>query len=100
MKHARHQLMLLAFAARIQPKDAFDLHQMALHYDGGPAAVITGFVAEREANSGFAAAREALEKHFASRDANGPLRGAERLFQISRILEQAVLTMRTVRQCD
>ena len=31
-------LKLIAFAARQQPKDAFDIYQVGLHYDGGPPA--------------------------------------------------------------
>lgn len=69
-------LKLIAFAGRMQPKDVFDLYQIALHYDGGPAAVVAAFAAERDVNSGFAAARATLAEHFTHRDASGPLRGA------------------------
>lgn len=73
-------LKLLAFAGRGQPKDAFDLHQVALHYDGGVAAVIAGFAAERDTNSGFARARVALEQHFADIASSGAVRGAAFVF--------------------
>ena len=73
-------LKLIAFAGRMQPKDAFDLHQMALHYDGGPAAAIAGFAAEREVNSGFGAARATLVEHFTSAEKSGPMRGAAFVF--------------------
>ena len=69
-------LKLIAFAGRMQPKDVFDLHQIALHYDGGPEAVVAAFAAERDVNSGFAVARATLAEHFTHRDASGPLRGA------------------------
>ena len=73
-------LKLIAFAGRMQPKDAFDLHQMALHYDGGPAAAIAAFAAERDTNSGFGTARAALAEHFTGADRSGPLRGAAFVF--------------------
>ncbi len=69
-------LKLIAFAGRMQPKDVFDLYQIALHFDGGPEAVIAAFAAERDVNSGFAVARATLAEHFTHRDASGPLRGA------------------------
>ncbi len=69
-------LKLIAFAQRRQPKDAFDLHQLAMHYDGGPAAVIAAFAAERDVNSGFALARATVAEHFANEEGSGPLRGA------------------------
>ena len=69
-------LKLIAFARRKQPKDVFDLHQIAMHYDGGPSAVAGAFAAEKDVNSGFTLARAALAEHFTNRDASGPLRGA------------------------
>ncbi len=73
-------LKLIAFAQRRQPKDAFDLHQFALHYDRGPSAAIAAFAAESEANSGFALARATLAEHFTADTASGPLRGAAFVF--------------------
>jgi hypothetical protein len=73
-------LKLIAFGSRVLPKDAFDLHQMALHYDGGSAAAIAAFAAEHRVNSGFDAARAALAEHFTDVDRNGPLRGAAFVF--------------------
>jgi hypothetical protein len=73
-------LKLIAFGARAQPKDAFDLHQMALLYDGGAAAAIAAFAAEKSVNSGFNAARAALAEHFMAIDRSGPLRGATFVF--------------------
>ena len=70
-------LKLNAFAHRQQPKDAFDVYQAVLHYDGGAAAAAEGFRAEAEANSGFKAAAETLATHFAAIDGAGPTRCAE-----------------------
>ena len=69
-------LKLMAFARRKQPKDVFDLYQIALHYDGGVRAVAAAFAAEKDVNPGFAIARATLAEHFMHRDASGPLRGA------------------------
>ena len=73
-------LKLIAFGIRMQPKDAFDLHQMALHYDGGPPAAIAALAAEHDVNSGFGAARVVLVEHFTAVDKSGPLRGAAFVF--------------------
>lgn len=73
-------LKLIAFGTRVQPKDAFDLHQMALLYDGGSAAAIAAFAAENGVNSGFDTARAALAEHFTAVDRSGPLRGAAFVF--------------------
>ncbi len=73
-------LKLIAFAQRRQPKDAFDLHQFALHDDGGANAAIAAFAAEREVNSGYALAHATLADHFTTDNASGPLRGAAFVF--------------------
>lgn len=70
-------LKLNAFAHRQQPKDAFDIYQSVLHYDGGPAAAAQGFRAEAAFNSGFRAATDTLTEHFAARDGAGATRCAE-----------------------
>ena len=70
-------LKLNAFAHRQQPKDAFDVYQTVLHYDGGAAAAAQWFGAEAEVNSGFHVASGTLGVHFATADGGGPTRCAE-----------------------
>lgn len=70
-------LKLNAFAHRQQPKDAFDVYQTVLCYDGGAEAAAAGFRAEAEANPGFKAAADTLTAHFATTDGTGPTRCAE-----------------------
>jgi hypothetical protein len=70
-------LKLNAFAQRQQPKDAFDVYQTVVHYDGGVEAATNGFRIEVELNSGFKLAADTLVKHFAAADGAGPTRSAE-----------------------
>lgn len=70
-------LKLNAFAHRQQPKDAFDVHQTVVHYDGGIEAAAKGFRIEAESNSGFKVAADTLATHFAAVDGGGPTRCAE-----------------------
>jgi len=87
-------LKLIAFGSRAQPKDSFDLHQMALFYDGGAAEAIAAFAAEQGANSGFDAARAALAEHFTAVDKGGPLRGAAFVFGDNPVAADADDSMR------
>jgi len=70
-------LKLNAFAHRQQPKDAFDIYQTVLHYDGGANAAAKEFFAEVKINTGFKVAMDTLATHFATANGAGPTRCAE-----------------------
>ena len=70
-------LKLNAFARRQQPKDAFDIYQGGLHYDGGSELAARRFQEEARENSGYPAAKEALAQFFGSPEASGPARCVE-----------------------
>ena len=70
-------LKLNAYARRQQPKDAFDVYQGVLHYDGGSEIAARSFREKANLNSGFATAHAGLAAFFGSVESGGPARCAE-----------------------
>jgi len=70
-------LKLNAYARRQQPKDAFDVYQGILYYDGGSEIAARSFRAEANLNSGFTTAHAGLTTFFGSVESGCPARCAE-----------------------
>lgn len=66
-------LKLQAYDKRAEPKDLFDVIYTALNYDGGVAAAVEAFQAERAAkNLAYPMARRVLEERFRDEQEKGP----------------------------